>query len=171
MRVEAFEAVDGFRSQLIAGEEPELCLRLRELGWTIWRLDTEMTSHDAAMVRIGQWWTRCVRCGFGYADVSRLHRGAGEGIWRREIARALFWGGLLPLAISLGTLLHPAALAGMIAYPLQIGRIAFSRGPTSSQSWIYALFITAGKFPEFQGILKFHWAQWQHRAATPIEYK
>ena len=37
MRVEAFEAVGGYRAQLIAGEEPELCVRLREIGWKIWR--------------------------------------------------------------------------------------------------------------------------------------
>ena len=35
VRVEAFEAVGGFRPELIAGEEPELCMRLREKGWKI----------------------------------------------------------------------------------------------------------------------------------------
>ncbi len=37
VQADAFEAVRGFRAQLIAGEEPELCLRLREAGWKIWR--------------------------------------------------------------------------------------------------------------------------------------
>src|SRR5262249_3908521 len=48
MRVDAFEAVRGFRDTLIAGEEPELCVRLRAAGWRVWRLDAEMTIHDAA---------------------------------------------------------------------------------------------------------------------------
>ena len=42
VRLKAFDAVGGFRPQLIAGEEPELCVRLRERGWKIWRLDAEM---------------------------------------------------------------------------------------------------------------------------------
>ena len=32
MRVECFRAVGGFNPDLIAGEEPELCFRLRERG-------------------------------------------------------------------------------------------------------------------------------------------
>ena len=66
IRAEAFKAVAGFRDELIAGEEPELCLRLRELGWNIWRLDAEMTHHDAAITRFSQWWKRTVRSGYAY---------------------------------------------------------------------------------------------------------
>src|SRR3712207_5830630 len=47
-RVEALRAAGGYSSDLIAGEEPDLCLRLRRLGWRIRRIDAEMTLHDAA---------------------------------------------------------------------------------------------------------------------------
>jgi GT2 family glycosyltransferase len=170
MRVEAFEAVGGFRPQLIAGEEPELCVRLREKSWKIWRLDAEMTRHDAAMTRFGQWWVRIVRSGYAFAEVSRLHRTCPFGIWKRETRRAVFWGGLLPVTICLGTLIHPVALAAALAYPLQVCRIAFARGPTCSQSWTYALFMMLAKLAEFQGILKY-WFQWDRRVVTLIEYK
>lgn len=61
MRADAFAAVGGFRPDLIAGEEPELCVRLRANGWKIWRLAAEMTLHDAGMTRFTQWWRRsCV---------------------------------------------------------------------------------------------------------------
>ena len=56
VRVDALRAVEGYREDLIAGEEPELCLRLRQAGWRIWRLDAEMTAHDAQITRFGQWW-------------------------------------------------------------------------------------------------------------------
>lgn len=171
MRVEAFEAVGGFRPQLIAGEEPELCLRLREKGWKIWRLNLEMTQHDAAITRIGQWWNRAVRSGYGCAEVSRLHRASPFGIWRRETARAMIWGGFVPLLIGLGVLIHPAAIAAVLVYILQICRIAFARGPASSLSWAYAILMTLGKFAEFQGILKFYWHQLHGQPATLIEYK
>jgi glycosyltransferase involved in cell wall biosynthesis len=172
VRVAAFEEVDGYRSQLIAGEEPELCVRLREKRWEIWRLDVEMTRHDAAMTKFGQWWVRTVRGGYAFAEVSRLHRASPFGIWKRQTGRAVFWGGLLPLIICLGTIVHPAAaLAGTLAYGLQICRIAFAQRPISSQSWSYALFVTLGKFAEFQGIMKFYRYQWGRRAITLIEYK
>jgi GT2 family glycosyltransferase len=171
VRVEAFEAVGGFRQQLIAGEEPELCLRLRQIGWKIWRLDAEMTQHDAAMRRFGQWWVRAVRCGHAYAEVSWVHRTSPLGIWRRETARAVFWGGLLPVAICLGALVHPAAFGGTLAYPLQVSRIALVRGPGSSQSWTFALFVVLGKFAECQGILRFHWRRWNRKVGALIEYK
>jgi GT2 family glycosyltransferase len=171
MRVEAFEAVGGFRPQLIAGEEPELCVRLREIGWKILRLDAEMTRHDAAMTRFGQWWVRSVRCGYAYAEVSRLHRTSRLGIWRRETRRAVFWGGLLPITIFVGTAIHPAALGGALGYFLQICRISFSRGLNSTNSLTYALFTTLSKFAEFQGILKFYGRQRRRQPTTLIEYK
>jgi hypothetical protein len=43
--VEAFQQAAGFNDALIAGEEPELCVRLRQKDWKIFRLDAEMTLH------------------------------------------------------------------------------------------------------------------------------
>ncbi|HEX7637313.1 MAG TPA: glycosyltransferase family A protein, partial [Burkholderiaceae bacterium] len=37
MRLDALRAVGGYRESLIAGEEPELCVRLRAAGWKIHR--------------------------------------------------------------------------------------------------------------------------------------
>jgi glycosyltransferase involved in cell wall biosynthesis len=56
MRVTALDQVGGYNPDIIAGEEPDLCFRLRERGWEIWRIDGDMTLHDAAMTRFGQWW-------------------------------------------------------------------------------------------------------------------
>ena len=171
VRADAFAAVGGFQPKLIAGEEPELCVRLRENGWKIWRLDAEMTRHDAAMTRFGQWWMRTVRAGHAFAEVSRLHRSSQFGIWKRETWRAVFWGGLLPLTICLGAMIHPAVLGGFVVYLFQMCRIAVNRGPASFQSWIYALFMTLGKLGEFQGILRFYRRQWSGQVVQLIEYK
>src|SRR5262245_1238541 len=123
VRVAAFESVGGYRPDLIAGEEPELCLRLRERGWKIWQLDADMAEHDAAMKYFGQWWLRTVRGGYGMANVDWLYRNSPSGLWRREAARSMFYGGALPLIIGLGTLVHPAALIGVLAYVFQICRV------------------------------------------------
>ena len=83
MRAAALEQVGGFRDELIAGEEPELCVRLRALGWHIWRLDAEMTLHDAAMTRFSQWWRRSKRAGFAFAEGAHLHGASQERHCRR----------------------------------------------------------------------------------------
>src|SRR5689334_21525763 len=55
MRGDAVSQVGGFRDGLIAGEEPELCFRLRAASWRIWRLRDDMAWHDASLTRFGQW--------------------------------------------------------------------------------------------------------------------
>ena len=171
VRVETFAGVGGFRPSLIAGEEPELCLRLREAGWKIWRLNEEMTQHDAAMRRFAQWWVRSVRSGYGFAEVSRLHQASPHVTWGREIARAVFWAGALPLVIVAGALIHPFALWLTIAYPLHVVRLGIRRGATSSESWRYATLSIPAKFAQLQGILKFYWRNWRQQATQLIEYK
>jgi len=171
MRAHAFNVVGGFRAQLIAGEEPELCLRLREKGWKIWRLDTEMTRHDAAITRFGQWWFRATRFGYGMTEVLRLHWHSPFVVWKTELVRVIFWGGALPALIGIGALMHPAVLATALIYPLQVCRIATARGPTSTDSWAYALFVTLAKFAELQGVLKFYWRGLRRKSVEWIEYK
>jgi len=172
VRAEPFAAVGGFMSQLIAGEEPELCLRLREKGWKIWRLDVEMVRHDAAMKRFNQWWMRTVRWGFALAEVSKLHWRSPFAIWKKELARTIFWGALLPLLIGLSAIFYHAALAATLIYPLQASRIAMARGSlTSKNSWIYAVFTILAKFGELQGILKCYWRMLFDRSVRLIEYK
>jgi hypothetical protein len=99
MRLAAFQAVGGYDPGLIAGEEPELCVRLRAAGWQIWCLDAEMTLHDAAMTRFGQYWKRAQRAGHAYAEGAAMHGAPPErhGVAGRN--RALIWGAGLPVAI------------------------------------------------------------------------
>ena len=68
MRIKALQAVNGYRESLIAGEEPELCVRLRKLGWKIWRINADMTKHDANITQFKQWWKRSVRAGYAFAE-------------------------------------------------------------------------------------------------------
>ena len=171
VRVEAFERVGGFRPWVMAGEEPELCLRLRENGWKIWRINEEMTQHDADMHSFAQWWIRSVRSGYGFAEVSRLHRRSPHGIWRREITRALFWAAVLPLALFASSLIHSFMLWLMLVYPLNVVRLGIRGGVTSPESWWHAIFSVPAKFAQLQGILKFYWRSWRQQTTQLIEYK
>ncbi len=162
MRIAAVRAVGGYRETLIAGEEPELCLRLRRKGWKIWRLDAEMTWHDAQIARFSQWWQRSRRAGHAFAEGASLHGARPDRQWVAETRRALLWGAVLPLLIFAGAILiTPWALLALLVYPAQVLRLA-RRGPLP-----WAFFTVLGKFPEAAGVLQFH----TRRQSRIIEYK
>ena len=164
-RFAALQAVGGFRDDLIAGEEPEMCLRLRRSGWTIWRLDAEMTLHDARILRFSQWWRRSRRAGHAFAEGAHLHGAAPERHWVRETRRALLWGAVLPLAILLMMVVTPWAGLLALIYPAQLLRLAL-RG-----DWGSALFSVLGKFAEAQGVLEFHLRRLRGQRRGILEYK
>ena len=172
MLTEALRQVEGFRDDLVAGEEPELCVRLRARGWRVFRLDAEMTVHDAAMTRLGQWWQRNVRAGFAYAEGVRLHGAPPERHWVREWRRAWFWGALLPLAIVIAAAIFgPLALWGFAAYPLQVLRLAWRLRGLERGRWARAFFLVAGRFPEALGQAKSWLVHRRGQQAVLIEYK
>ncbi|WP_226951160.1 glycosyltransferase family 2 protein [Rhizobium terrae] len=171
IRAEALNNVGGYSDRLIAGEEPELCVRLREKGWKIWRLPLEMARHDADMTSLSQWWRRSVRCGHAYAQVSNLHRKSPYRIWRRNVRRAVLWGGFIPALAIGGIALHPASLTLLLAYPLQVLRLAGRMTSTDADRWPHAVFAVFGKFPEMQGIMQFHVNRLIKRQQRIIEYK
>lgn len=172
MRLDALQAVGGYRDSLIAGEEPELCVRLRARGWRVWRLRAEMTAHDAAMTRFSQWWKRCMRTGFTYAEGSQLHGAAPERHFVRESRSAWLWGLGLPIGVLVAALLWtPWALAAALLYPLQVLRLYLRlAGPARGRA-LHAAFMVLGKFAEVAGQLRFLALQWSGRRAQLIEYK
>ena len=68
MRREALEHVDGFDDTLIAGEEPEVCRRLREQHYRVLHMDIPMTLHDLGIDSFSAYWRRALRAGHAYAD-------------------------------------------------------------------------------------------------------
>jgi GT2 family glycosyltransferase len=167
MRRDAFEVAGGYTATMIAGEEPELCIRLRKAGWRIWRVDADMTLHDADITRFQQWWRRSVRAGYAYADVSWRYRNSQHRIWSKQTRRAVVWSAVLPLALFLAVVIHPAFLALLLIYPVQIARLALKSGWEKADSWKFAYFSVVGKFAELRGILSRHLSRRQEL----IEYK
>ncbi|MES9899567.1 MAG: glycosyltransferase family 2 protein [Sedimenticola sp.] len=172
MSVQAFAEVRGFRDDLIAGEEPELCVRLRQNGWKIWRLDEEMTLHDAAMNRFSQWWKRSVRAGYAFAEGAAIHGAPPERHWVKEARRARLWSVIIPFLILAGTVLDNYALLALLIYPLQVLRGCMKSAQKSRRvAGLYAFFIMLGKFPEFAGQLKYFWGRLSNKRSPLIEYK
>ena len=165
MRTSAFAAAGGYNPGLIAGEEPELCVRLRAAGWEIWRLDAEMTLHDAAMTRFSQWWKRTRRAGHAFAEGAALHGAPPERHFVTETRRAVIWGAALPLTALLGALATPWALLLLLLYPAQVLRLAPRLGLTR------AAFLTLAKLPEAAGVAEYWLGRLSGRRAGLIEYK
>lgn len=165
MRVAPLRAVGGYRDSLIAGEEPELCLRLARGGAEIWRIDTEMTLHDAAMTRFSQWWKRSRRAGHAFAEGAVLHGAGPERHWVTETRRAVLWGVGVPLGALVLGCVHPLGLLLLLAWPLQMIRLVPRLGAEA------AVFTVLGKLPEAQGVLGYWWGRLWRKRARLIEYK
>ena len=141
-------------------------MRLRQAGWKIWRLDAEMTWHDADMHRFAQWWTRARRAGHAYAEGAALHGAPPERHNVAQTRRALLWGAALPLAILLGLFFTPWAGALALLWPLKIARL-MARGTDPAR----AFFLTLGNIPEALGVLGYGWKRLVGGESRLIEYK
>jgi glycosyltransferase involved in cell wall biosynthesis len=180
VRREVFESVGGFDATVTAGEEPELCLRLRQKGWKILRLDHRMAWHDLAMTRFSQWWTRQVRNGYGSADVGRRF---GLPFFQRNNRRVKAWAIwliALPL-VGVGVGIEAGAPAGLLSvlcilaiWPAQVVRVAIRNVYRVNSRFLalaYAFFIMAAYFPQIVGQAKYFADRLRGRSNRLIEYK
>lgn len=171
IRTAALNEVGGYDPRLIAGEEPEMCIRLREKGWEIWRLDTEMTLHDAAMTHFPQWWKRMRRGGHAAAEGMALHGYSPEYHGVAQVCRSVFWGLALPLlTLILAFNMSWWAIFLLLMYFIQISRIALRKGGGRA-AWELAFFLTLGKFAEMTGAIEYWIRRLIGRPAGIIEHR
>ena len=172
MSVDAVHAVGGYNEALIAGEEAELCIRLREKGWRIWRLDNDMALHDAAIMKLSQWWRRSVRSGYAFAQGANLHGATPERHWVWESRRAFLWGVWIPLACVITSLAcGPWGLGFLLIYPLQILRRMTKLSGRLRERFQVAFFELLSRFPESYGQMKFIHDRMFNRRGRIVEYK
>ncbi len=155
----AFMEAKGFNQSLVAGEEPELCYRLRKSGWKIHKLAKKMVTHDADMHKFSQWWVRMTRSGYAYAHGYFLHRSDKKGFCRRESFRIWFWAFILPAALLLFSFFLQEAIVFIPAvYGFQFFRIWKSATEAlgdSQDALTFAFFNLFGKWPELTGQFKY----------------
>jgi hypothetical protein len=182
IRVKAFRDVGGYDANIIAGEEPEMCLRMREKGWEIWRIDAEMTLHDAAMTRFSQWWKRNIRAGHAYAEGFAMHGAAPHFYRAKEVRSNWIWGAALPatcgFTIVIIALVAPRwtwlALTPLLLYPLLLLRVTayrIRRGDGAFHGFVYASSVVLGKLPQALGQLRYFRNRARGERSTIIEYK
>jgi GT2 family glycosyltransferase len=188
-RVDVLRQVGLFNEGMIAGEEPELCVRVRAAGYKLLRLEQPMTRHDAAMFRYAQWWQRAKRGGHARAEGMALHGRSPERHNVRETISALVYGFAVPLlticaavaaswlatwrpSFALGGVVVVGAVAvGYAALGIRIYRHRRGLGNTPEQARLYALFCVQGKVPEALGVLTYVWNRARGRRTPLMDYK
>lgn len=174
----ALEQVGGFDHTLNAGEEPEMCARLRKQGWHILHIDVPMTRHDLAISSLKAWARRSYRSGIAYAEVAWRMGRMGDPMWQHESRRDMVHGLLYsvsPLLVALAVWLAPAAaLALACAALLLLARTASRaswRTPDRGLAWLYAMHVHLQKVPAVAGQLTWRWAHHQRRSLALVDYK
>jgi GT2 family glycosyltransferase len=182
LRRTALEAAGGYPETMIAGEEPELSIRMRALGWGLCCLPEEMTLHDAAITRFGQWWRRAIRSGHAFAALVDRHRGSSLQNYGRNVASALLLGAIVPLsagaALLVGSVTESPLLIGLslamamlpIIQTLRITLRERHNRPLKGAAAL-ALFLMLAKPAEAIGIIRYGYGRVSGRRARIIEYK
>lgn len=144
MRADAVRAAGAFDESIVAGEEPDLCFRLRAAGGVVRAIDADMCWHDADMTRFRQWWRRQVRSGFGMAQVTAA---SGERYFARPLLSAAVWGVGMPLLIIAAASLAPfglaplwtpfALLAVLLLSVARIARRGMGKGLSATHAAVY----------------------------------
>lgn len=175
IRASAFAAVGGYGNNVIAAEDDELSVRLRQANGSILRIDHNSTLHDANIHRLSQWWQRAKRCGYAYAQVNSLHGAPPERKFIREIRRTWLWGVFVPVsAIALAPFTLGLSLLAFGRYPLTALRTILGtrkRGFSWGESIPWGLSCGASVFPEAFGVIKFTSDRLLNRQHKIIEYK
>lgn len=158
-RIAALNAVGGFNEHAIAGEEPDLGVRLSLAGYTLTKIDHPIAIHDADMTSFGQWWRRAVRGGHAIAHRYARHGRSTLRDGRRELFSDLFWGLGVPLAVLV--LLWPTRGLSLVllgGYALLFWRVRghYRRnGLSEADARLAARFVVYSKFAHVLGIARY----------------
>ncbi len=170
----------GYDPSLIAGEERDLCCRIvRDQGLGMLRLDEPMTLHDINMTRFSQYWRRCFRSGYAYAQVAARYQTLRA--WRRTCNRNILHAATLVAALGLGIAFGSALPIVIWTVLIAVG-IVRNAGRCRSQvgsiggALVYSLHHYLSKIPTVMGHLAYYRVrllgarpveliEYQHRAA------
>jgi glycosyltransferase involved in cell wall biosynthesis len=179
MRRSAIAEIEGYDPSLIAGEEPELCRRLRARGYRIMHTDFPMTRHDLNMMRFSQYWRRAERAGHAYAEISDRFRGSADPMWLQESNRNLlsggFWIGWFPVALMVGALRSLWIIPWLSLLPLLSARSAWkARYKAPGQTMLlllYGFHSHLQQIPILVGQLKYFLGRHAGEQRKQVEYK
>jgi len=180
IRRDVLERVNGYDERLIAGEDAELCSRIRELGFKIKHLNRLMVGHDLAIHRFAQYWKRSVRTGYAYAEISERLQNSAYPIWSQQ-ARENRLKGAVILTMAVGAVLLSCAMRSMWPMAAALTSIGTLSARTAIRTrWkradlttrvLYGIHSHIGQVPILFGQLKYRRDRLRGRNGRLIEYK
>jgi len=179
VRRQALADVGGFDDTLVAGEEPELCRRLRAAGWQIEHIDAPMTQHDLAITTARAWWKRAERAGLAYAQVAARYAHTSDPLWQAEARRNHVHASVLLAGLGLfgaAAWWWPAAAAALLLAALALWarsarRCLWKCPGQPALAWAYAAHSHLQQLPILAGQWRWWRLQRARRAPELIEYK
>jgi GT2 family glycosyltransferase len=176
IRASAYRDAGGMNPTLIAGEEADLHIRLRQKGWKLRRIPEVMAFHDADLTEFKQWWKRSLRAGHGCAEGAAMYGHTEERHKVRELRSNWLWGLVVPggavtfapvtLGLSLGV-----ALGGYAVLYGRILRAEVRKGRPLSDAELFARYTVLGKFPQVIGQMKFYLSRLRGHRVGLYEHK
>lgn len=174
IKVDVFRAMHGFKTNVIAGEDSELGVRMCLAGYRMEKIDQHMETHDANMVKFSQWWSRSVRAGHAIGQRAFLNGDTAVKDCVKERKSTLVWGVLMPILLLLSLIFKPILSVVIITLylvlTLKVYLYSMKLGMHVKDAWIYTMFIVMGKLANGLGLLKFYLNSFKKRYVL-IEYK
>ena len=174
-RIRDLVMVEGFREDLIAGEEPELCLRLRLKDKNIIRIDRKMAVHDANMTLFWQWWAREIRSGHAYFECFWIYLDSKTGYRRKEVFSIIFWAVALPVSVIFLYYYTHYSLFLLALYPYKIIRLSWhyyiNNSVKKKIAVLYGASNVLSKFPKALGVMKYILHRITSKSTPLIEHK
>jgi len=169
----------GFDEALIAGEEPELCRRIRALGLKVLHIDEPMTRHDLAIRHWKQYWKRAIRAGHAYAEVSERFRNSNDSFWSPERNANLFrgscWAISFAAAVIASVRFGPVPFACWLALLLLLSLRSAWRARWKTDDRItlllYGIHSQLQQIPILIGQLRYAFDKSRSSSSSIIEYK
>ncbi len=180
MRRHVLEEVGGFNSQLIAGEDQEICHRIRVQGHLILHIDQQMALHDLAITRWSQYWLRAIRTGYAFAEVPTLLHDNPSQFWQRKSYKNVLHASMLVGLFLVGFIM---TLLLISPWPLLLSVVLFlllSVRSAVKARWksnhlftllLYGLHSQFQHIPIAIGQLSYYYHRWRRQRRRLIEYK
>jgi len=174
IKVDVFRVMHGFKTNVIAGEDSELGVRLCLAGYKMQKIDQHMETHDANMLKFSQWWSRAVRAGHAIGQRAFINGHTAVKDCVKERKSTFIWGIAMPIIWLLLLIIKPILsviillLYGVLT--LKVYLYSLKLGMKMKDAVIYTVFIVMGKIANGIGLLKFYMNTLKKQYVL-IEYK
>lgn len=154
------EETEGYDEHLVAGEEPELSVRIRNRGWKILGVNAPMCRHDMNMTRVGQYVSRGIRSGYGYAEAGLKMLKFREASWAFKAVKIALKATMVLFLISAAIIskFHIYWIMALITIFFPFVKVGFFKRKFDigfKEAFVYAFHCSIVLWLQFFGILKY----------------